>query len=70
MSETSSGKEPLYVAKAYEYVSDLKVAILSARAQAPSLLPVVVMSGPKSSEGVALRKWLHRHGTATIHRIL
>ena len=68
--KTSSGRDTFYVAKTDEYVSALKVAILSARAQAPSLLPVVVLTGPDSSEGVALRKWLHRHGTVTIHHIL
>ena len=68
--KTFSGEDAFYMAKTDEYVDALKVAIVSAREQAPSLVPVVVLTGPKSSEGVALRKWLNRYGSLTIHHDL
>jgi len=42
----SSGAEIFYVAENAEYVRALKVAILSARAKAPDLIPIVVVAGP------------------------
>ena len=58
------------MAKTSEYVEALKVAILSAREHAPSLLPIVVITGPVSSEGAALSNWLHRHNSLTVHHDL
>ena len=68
--KTPSGPDTYYMAKVSEYVDALKVAILSARDQAPSLLPVVVLTGPRSSEELVLRQWLHRHGALTLHHEL
>ena len=68
--KTFSGEDAFYMAKTDEYVDALKVAILSAREHAPSLVPVVVLTGPKSSEGVALRKWLNQYGSLIIHHDL
>ena len=68
--KTYSGQDAFYMAKTTEYVDALKVAVLSATEYAPSLLPLVVLTGPKSAEGRALRSWLHRHGSLTIHHDL
>ncbi len=68
--KTYSGGDAFYMAKTDEYTDALKAAILSAREQAPSLLPLVVLTGPASSEGKALRRWLQQHGSLTIHHDL
>ena len=61
-----SGAEAFYVASNAEYVDALKAAILSGRTKAPSLVPVVILTGPDSAEERALKKWLHRHGSVGI----
>ena len=68
--KTNSGADAFYVAKNTEYVDALKVAILSARKHAQSLIPVVVLTGPRSSDHTALEKWLHRHDSITINHTL
>ena len=63
---TFSGAAAFYVANNTEYVDALKAAIISGRREAPSLVPVVVFTGPKSAEQTALERWLQRHGSVGI----
>ena len=58
-----SGADAYYVANNTEYVDALKAAILSAQKAAPSLVPVVVLTGPRSQEELSLKKWLFYHGS-------
>ena len=62
-----SGADAFYVADNTEYVDALKAAILSARKEAPLLVPIVVLAGPRSREEVALKRWLLRHGSVGIN---
>lgn len=63
---TFSGAAAFYVANNTDYVDALKAAILSGRREAPSLVPVVIFTGPKSAEQSALERWLHCHGSVGI----
>lgn len=63
---TFSGAAAFYVANNTEYVDALKAAILSGRNEAPSLVPVVIFTGSHSAEQMALKRWLHRHGSVGI----
>ena len=64
--KTFSGAAAFYAANNTEYVNALKAAILSGQREAPSLVPVVIFTGPKSAEQTALESWLHRHGAVGI----
>ena len=68
--KTASGEDAFYVAKNSEYVDALKVAVLSAKEHAPSLIPIVVFTGPRSPEHTALERWLYRHDSLTTNHTL
>ena len=63
------GGEVYYLAHNDDYVEHLKVAIVSARLNAPSLVPVIVLTGGTKGSS-KLVSWIQRHGGYVLqHRI-
>ena len=60
-TKSEKGGDVFYLADSNEYVEHLKVAIISAKAKAPSLVPVVVLTGD-NRDNSNLTDWVEKHG--------
>ena len=60
-TKAEDGGEVFYLADNNEYVQYLKVAILSAQRNAPSLIPVIVFTGGRTGNS-ELTVWIEEHG--------
>ncbi len=68
-TKAEGGGEVFYLADSSDYVDHLKVAIISAQRNAPSLVPIIVFTG--SMRGNApLVAWIEQHGGYALHHSL
>jgi hypothetical protein len=65
-NKADGGGEVFYLADSNDYVDHLKVAILSARKNAPALVPVIVFTGAMSGNA-ALVSWIESNGGYVMH---
>ena len=68
-TKADEGGEVFYLADNKDYVDHLKVAILSARKNAPSLVPVIVFTGGMNGNA-ALVSWIESHGGYVMHHTI
>lgn len=68
-TKSEEGGEVFYLADNNEYVDHLKVAILSAKAKAPSLIPVIVLTGDTRGNS-KLNDWIEKQGGYVVHHRL